>query len=317
MWKPTLGERAWVHSGVRILNILQVIDVTSDVLFIHHQPSLRNIGDELCSPKHYFSFESGGRRVAVLGGGVFSDLGQHALAAAGVAPQDAVLWAIGRSNTVKDSVMPAIAQLPHAGWGLRDIDGVIDKDRFLPCVSCLHPMLDDGIDGGGTLLFLNADPRVTPRQELRQLSRIARARGWNILLNDCSDSEMRAALRLNERVITNSFHGAYWGLLSGHQVAIAGYSSKFDSLLRAFGLEGGEVVRYEKARRPRLIDRILHRGSSGLCQSVERSARGDMWLSLPSSREVLTRFRNLNLAFAEAQVRSGAFAAVRPLSFGP
>lgn len=291
--------------------------MADDVLFIHHQPSLRNIGDELCSPKHYFSFESSGRRVAVLGGGVFSDLGEHALAAARVEPKDAVLWAIGRSWMCKDDDVPAISGLPHADWGLRDIDGVVDKDRFLPCVSCLHPMLDDAIDGRGTLLFLNADPRVTPRRELRALRKMAQARGWGFLQNDCSDSAMRRALRLNERIITNSFHGAYWGLLSGHEVAIAGYSSKFTSLLKALGLEYAEMARYEKARRRSLFSYVVCGARSGLCQSIDRVAHGDMWVSLPSSKAVLARFRHLNLAFAEAQVRAGTFAAVRPSSFSP
>ena len=85
--------------------------------------------------------------------------------------------------------MPAIAQLPHAGWGLRDIDGVIDKDRFLPCVSCLHPMLTMALMAGNAAVS-ERRPSGDASAGTSAIEPIARARGWNILLNDCSDSEM-------------------------------------------------------------------------------------------------------------------------------
>ena len=42
--------------------------MSSDVIFIHKQPPLRNIGDELCSPRHYFDLRSARERLAVVGG---------------------------------------------------------------------------------------------------------------------------------------------------------------------------------------------------------------------------------------------------------
>ena len=61
---------------------------------------------------------------------------------------------VGRSLKRGSDSLERIATLPHLAWGLRDIDGVADPERFLPCVSCLHPMLDAGAGQDGTLLFV-------------------------------------------------------------------------------------------------------------------------------------------------------------------
>ena len=214
--------------------------------FIYNQPPVRNIGDDLCTPKRFFSFTPTDRPLTIVGGGAYSDFALETLASRGISPSNAVLWGTGLSLQKHRPHLDRITELPYAAWGLRDIDRLADTARFLPCVSCLHPMLDAPILGNGTLLFVNADVTVTHRAERRRLVALAAERGWLFLQNDCSEAEMQSALQQCRRVVTNSFHGAYWSLLTGHEVKLLGYSSKFVSLLRGFGIHDEHLGRYRK-----------------------------------------------------------------------
>lgn len=285
----------------------------SEVVFVHHQPSLRNIGDELCSPRHYFDFTQPRKRVAIIGGGVFSDLGEKALGRLGIAASDAVLWGVGRSVKRAGDRLRVIERLPYLAWGLRDLDGVSDVARFLPCVSCLHPMLDASIVGDKTLLFVNADRRVTREADVPALQRLASERGWLFLQNSCSDEEMQAALTDCARVVTNSFHGAYWSFLSGHEVQVVGYSSKFESLFRALGLPLSALARYEKPRKHARLTRWLARGpeTSELVTQLMQMGGDDGFVALPDAANVRREFREMNLRFAQGLVEVGAFGDVR------
>ncbi|MCB1911178.1 MAG: hypothetical protein H6948_18030 [Zoogloeaceae bacterium] len=303
-WPPGLRPRAMLN-----LRFFRAHWMSSDVIFIHKQPPLRNIGDELCSPRHYFDLRSARERLAVVGGGVFADFGERDLARRGLTAQDAVLWGVGRSLKRGSDSLERIATLPHLAWGLRDIDGVADPERFLPCVSCLHPMLDAGAGQDGTLLFVNAEPRVTPADGETALRALAAARGWQFLQNDCSDQAMRDALRGNRRVITNSFHGAYWSLLSGHDTFVTGYSSKFVSLFRAFGLDPQPIVRYEKPRKLGFCGRLRGRAGAGLLNGVVQAVDENRVVRLADSRAMLAAFRERNLAFAQALVAEGVLKA--------
>ncbi len=284
----------------------------SEVVFVHHQPALRNIGDELCSPRHYFEFVKPRARLAIIGGGVFSDLGERALERLHIPTSDAVLWGVGRSVKRAGEQLQVIERLPYLAWGLRDIDGVADSTHFLPCVSCLHPMLDDPIEGDQTLLFVNADLRVTQHGDVPALRAFASAKGWLFLQNNCSDEEMRAALARCSRVVTNSFHGAYWSFMSGHAVKVIGYSSKFESLFRVLQLPVSALLRYEKPRKHAWLARWLGRtGAAGLVDQLDRMSADQGFLSLPDAVAVRQEFRALNLRFARNLVNLGAFEDVK------
>lgn len=284
-----------------------------EVVFVHHQPSLRNIGDELCSPRHYFDFIEPRARIAIIGGGVFSDLGEKALDRLRIPASDAVLWGVGRSVKRAGDRLQVIENLPHLAWGLRDLDGVADASHFLPCVSCLHPMLDVPVAGDKTLLFVNADQRVTREADVPALQRLAAEKGWSFLQNSCSDEEMQAALAGCTRVVTNSFHGAYWSLLSGHAVKVIGYSSKFESLFRALRLPVNALLRYEKPRKHAWLTRWLARGpeTSELVTQLMHMGGEDGFVALPDAAAVRREFREMNLRFAQGLVDLGAFGDVR------
>ena len=285
----------------------------SEVVFVHHQPALRNIGDELCSPRHYFDFVQPRARMAIIGGGVFSDLGEKALGRLRIPASDAVLWGVGRSVKRAGDRLQVIDHLPHLAWGLRDMDGVADLAHFLPCVSCLHPMLEEPIVGDKTLLFVNADQRVTREADVPALQALAAERGWVFLQNNCSDEEMKAALASCARVVTNSFHGAYWSLLSGHAVKVIGYSSKFERLFRAWRLPVSALLRYEKPRKHAWLTRWLGQGSqtSELVAQLKRRSGDEGFVAVPDPAAIRQEFRAMNLRFAQGLVEAGAFKDVR------
>lgn len=287
--------------------------MTDPIVFVHKQPALRNIGDELCSPKHYFSLRTALPRLAIVGGGVFGDFGAKALRTLGLTPAQSVLWGIGRSAKRDGERLERIATLPHLAWGLRDIDGLADAAHFLPCVSCLHPMLDAPIEGDATLLFVNAETRVTPTTQQQALARLASERGWTLLHNDCSDAAMAEALRRHRRVVTNSFHGAYWSLLSGHETAVVGYSTKFHSLLLGLGLDPSRLQRYDKPRKIGWLGRWTRSGrGDALVDAVLQAAQPAASLGLPDAGAVLGRFRRINLDFAASLVQQQILTHAQP-----
>lgn len=285
----------------------------SSVTFIHHHPSVYNLGDDLCSPKHYFEFVNPRAPMAIVGGGVFADLGLAALARHQIPPSNAILWGAGQSVKRSGHEPALVSELPYADWGLRDIDHLKDPDRFLPCVSCLHPMLDVAPQSDRTLLFLNADPRVTGAAEQVELQKLAASQGWDFLLNSCTAQQFESRLAVASRVLTNSFHGAYWGWLSGREVGLVGYSSKFVSLARAMGIDHRLVLRYEKPRKAAWILNWLRPDSMSLSALMREMALiDDSCTRLIDPDALRQRFRNINLKFAQRQQEAGIVGAMVP-----
>ena len=266
------------------------------VKYVHHNPERGNIGDQLCSPRHYFAFYDPIPSLTVIGGGVFVEYGYRFLRKTDHKPEHCVLWGTGLS-TPPEQPVTVVSELAYLDWGLRDIDRTPEESRFLPCVSCLHPMLENATKqtGTDTLLFLNADHRVTPQSEMNKIRQLAAENHWQLLLNNCTESEMSRALASCNAVITNSFHGAYWGFLSGKKVTSLGYSSKFLSLMKGLDLDTGKVV-------------AIGRGQEELLNTLKDSEN----LSLSAqtlSDHVATRkaFKELNLRFADRLQKAGAF----------
>lgn len=266
--------------------------VRNGIIFVHHQPPLYNLGDDLCSPRHYFSLNPVQPGLVVMGGGAYGRYGTKAIKHYGFQPGNTVLWGVGESSS-KAAPAP-VEQLPFLAWGLRDKDRA-PKGHFLPCVSCLHPMLATPAARTGTLLFLNADPKVTDRQTTDQHLALANARGWHLRYNNADAPDMAASLANCQRVITNSYHGAYWALLTGHEVVLLGYSSKFSSLYLSMGLNPAAIVPVQRGDPASLLQQLTN-------PPLEKGVR----LSNPG--EVLSEFKALNLSFARQLLDCGILA---------
>lgn len=263
-----------------------------NVRFIHHKPRHGNIGDNLCSPKHYIDCKAKDI-VNIIGGGVFNDLAYQKVDMYNLIPERTVLWGIGQSvagekspRTIEDTIYPY--------WGLRDIDSV-SKAHFLPCISCLHPMLDVDINDSKTLLFLNFDKHITSHKLLDYLFELSYKNNFILLYNNCSEFEFKKALTQCDKIITNSFHGAYWGLLSGRKVSLLGYSSKFYSLYKMFDLD------------IQFIFRIQHGDATALLQGIENAVINSKFVHLEKYKEKRKEFISYHLNFIDNLQKSGLF----------
>jgi hypothetical protein len=213
---------------------------TEPIYFLRNRPAIFNLGDYLCTPYHYFNFgvfctQSGfliknRPHKVILGGGAYNDLGLNQ-------PVDfdkTILWGVGSSIHGTTSEAIKTKELPYFLWGARDPDAVEDKKKVLPCVSCLHPITDI-LPGKKTAVFLNKDSSITDFNQIN-FAKINQEFDVEVYTNYLDEISFSRCFSRANRIITNSYHVSYWSLLTGREVAIIGYSSKFRSLLKLFNL---------------------------------------------------------------------------------
>ena len=179
-------------------------------------------------------------------------------------------------------------------WSYRDRKYVPDAN-FVPCVSCFHPLSSGAPQGDRTLVFLNDDPKVTPYGCRCSVEKICRDQGWLLVWNSSSETELLRTFKQAKRVITNSFHGSYWGLLSGRSVKVVAHNMKFISMFEGMDLEGSSLVhRYGK------------RDGEGLIKNLGCTQEDDFVL-LKDAQAMRSHFQSKNLEFANKLVNCGLF----------
>ncbi len=271
--------------------------------FVHAWPSTFNIGDYLSSPRHYFDFdcypplESGFSRILVLGGGAFNDLGVYAGSLAD--SERKVAWGIGQSVQSLDGFEELAPSIPtdFSAFGSRDRALVTANSTLVPCASVMGDIVDI-LPGKALGVFLNQNPAVSGQALLDVLSAIHP--DAIVGTNSLSETEFRAKFALTGRIVTNSYHVAYWGLLSGRQIALVGYSSKFTSLFDLFELPNS-VVRYQRG------------DGVGLLGAIERVLGDQAFSRLSSPTETKLAFRRTNIDYAGHLVAAGLFRKIRTL----
>lgn len=233
-----------------------------DLLFLRNRPAHFNLGDFLCTPLHYLDFgvrehqtrlRLRGREFGVvLGGGAYNDLG----VGQPVDVSRTVAWGVGSSHHGATTAPTRADDLPFLLYGVRDPDAVSDDEHFLPCVSCLHPLVQRP-PGRETGVFLNFDRGITDLALARRHPVFQG--GVGLYTNNLHEQAFVDAFARCGKVITNSFHVAYWSLLSGRPVAVIGYSSKFRSLLRLAVLDPQRLRYYAVSDQASLLDAVAQR----------------------------------------------------------
>lgn len=245
-----------------------------------HKTHTGNLGDLLCSPRYYFDFKTC-NAIRVIGGGVQTDL----ILSKRNAPPRSILWGVGCTGNIKKDIKAEPKDF--LAWGIRDRLLVEDEKKFLPCVSVLHPMLDLPMPKTEkTLLYINAAPRISSIRSLNKIREIASKNNVDILTNRASEKKFRKYLSQSTHIISTSYHGAYWGLLSGRSVTLVGYSFKFKSLLNIFGLES-EFIRFSKGDQKSFL------------KAINNAITNGPRLTLNDSDSVKSRFRNKQHVFAK------------------
>jgi polysaccharide pyruvyl transferase WcaK-like protein len=115
--------------------------------------------------------------------------------------------------------------------------------------------------------------------------------------NASSERDFRALFAQTDRIVTNSYHTAFWGLASGRAVGMIGFSSKYDSIRSMFGLDA-DYQRYRKG------------DDAGLGNAIRQVLQSDRFVRVPDAAEVKEKFRKLNFDVAERLVERGIFEAI-------
>ena len=150
---------------------------TGAVRFLHYSDT-GNIGDYLCSPRHYFDFASD-RSVLIVGGGASNNFfcGRARKQRADVR----IAWGIGQSWTLGDDASPldrlikaAKRRLTYTKASTRDPLLAFDQLPLVPCVSVFHPVTEiaPGTDVG---IFVNAHEQVSGVWNLAVAARVRTA----------------------------------------------------------------------------------------------------------------------------------------------
>ena len=273
---------------------------TAAVAFLHYRTSVFNLGDYLSSPRHYFRFvpAAGSRRVAVIGGGVFGryERIRGPGAAIDIEGRARVAWAVGLSLKGADGGgVERLAEMARSfdAVSTRDPNHVSDAISFCPCSSVLNGIVDIP-PGDRTGILLNFDPRASGRDPLAMLESF---RDVVVGGNAVSERDFRRYFARCGRIVTNSYHTAFWGLLSGRAVAIVGFSSKYDSLREMFGL----------TRAPR---RYAMGDGDSLQAAIGGALDEESFQSLDEPEVWRARFRDLNRRYADQLVAAGLFERI-------
>jgi len=233
--------------------------VGSEIVFLS-RIGTRNIGDDLCSPYHYFKqrfpksiqaefhLSEGKRdrwylklklspilirsRALIIGGGGLLGLDYFAddlryWSSSWFSSK--VLW--GPGHNAHDAL--AVDQRNAQSYEYESMDrfdkvGIRDWGvgyNWVPCVSCMHPELSLPVSQeSGLVAALHYESRASEGFVPALVK--ASQEPVDVVYNDGSVEEFLGKIRTAKAVVTNSYHAAYWATLFGKRVAVVGGGSK-------------------------------------------------------------------------------------------
>ena len=238
-----------------------------------------NIGDDFCTPDKYFKIESD-QNLFVIGGGAYVDYGIKRLKKLNIDPKRTIAWGLGNSD--KKIIDNKVTTLPYLDWCSRDY-GQVTSDRFVPCVSCFNRQILQEPKSNNTLVFINANEKVSGDINLDH----------SIITNSMSIDQFIPQWTHADKIITNSYHGIYWSLLTGRSVMPFGYSSKFFTVMKMFEKELPENNFYKIKNKTELNDLLI------------RALENPDYISVKNHNLFLDRFRSMNFQFAMSLLKYG------------
>lgn len=257
-------------------------------IFVHHKPLVFNVGDFLCTPKHYFKFYSD-KRIVFIGGGVFYSYGIKRIDK--YKDTKKVAWGIGSSfdldtnNRMTDENKTYIMQT-YDLYGTRDLDACFDGIDFLPCVSVFNNVTDIE-KGDKTGVFLNFDSSITTQKVYEDICTYCKENNLLLGTNNLNEMEFKKQFARMDKIVTNSYHVAYWGLLSGREIILIGYSSKFRNLLKMFNINSNKLFEYRRGDPDELL-KVFYK-------ALEKQE----FIGLINPEDYKDKFRQCNFEFAK------------------
>lgn len=172
-------------------------------------------------PYHIRGIQPSTCDAVIYGGGALGGLlmrGEHMR----VKTRKRIAWGIGRSVHGETNV--ASVPMPE-GFDLLGVRewSTPQRGTYVPCASCMSPLFNRAYPiTREAVLFVNASSNIGAKYPTRVEEDLP------VMNNRRSMHEIIPFLASAETVVTNSYHGAYWGALLGRKVVVASaYSSKF------------------------------------------------------------------------------------------
>lgn len=205
-----------------------------------HRKVDNNVGDYFCNPSRYFDLGLTSseellhnktileNKTLVIGGGglIHKKFSLHIQDLISKKPKHTVIWGIGH-NFGKKFVQKADGDVYYPKWLMQcDLIGIRDYipghlKTYLPCVSCMHSAFDKKYEiKHDHVYFTHAFKSKYEYQD-----------GDIHLKNNEKDfDKVIEFLGSAKTIITDSYHGAYWGQLLGRDVRVISWSVKFDHM---------------------------------------------------------------------------------------
>ena len=207
------------------------------ITFEVHRKVKDNVGDAFCNPSRYFNFENllsgelvnsafkvNNQNLIVGGGGlIHKSFQNHIQRLINEQPKHTVLWGIGH-NFGRKHVHKSKEKVYYPDWIYNaNLIGIRDwiknyENLYLPCVSCMHPAFDKSYSVTHDVgFFIHAfKSKFTPTTE-------------HFITNKTLDFDKTIEfIGSVDTLVTDSYHGAYWGQLLGKDVRHVNWSVKFD-----------------------------------------------------------------------------------------
>ena len=179
-----------------------------------HRKHFANAGDWWSTPHHYFekgkvfdfvenpnNYKTEECDLLIIGGGgilELEDLPKHQLWINKFSPKKKVIWGAGASHKTFDHPF-------YKQFNLIGLRNARSPFNFVPCVSCLHPLIKYNIKGSGEII-IGHNKRPLPNQNHNQHVPIERS------IHNINNAS---------RVITTSYHIYYWSRLMGKNTKLA------------------------------------------------------------------------------------------------
>jgi hypothetical protein len=205
-----------------------------------HRTINRNVGDRWCNPSRYFKFKNLqtdelARRTAdvkdniiIIGGGglIHKKFSRFINEYLDKGPRLSVLWGVGHNFNEKH-LNKTNSKIFYPEWlskislvGIRDwIDG--HHESYLPCVSCMHPAFDKKYTIKHDIVYFTHTKKSNFKPERTDI---------HMMNNNVNIDEVIEFLGSAKTIVTDSYHGAYWGQLLRKDVKVVSWSTKFRHL---------------------------------------------------------------------------------------
>lgn len=236
----------------RVVNTILNSEQKNDGIVNIHRIDKDNVGDYFCAPHHYFKklqnsldifdyknfddkkiknnfIETINSNALIIGGGGLLNRGSferqmkmfEKLTSRG---KKTVLWGLGHNekdrHTFGNVTQYNIDTSKFGIVGVRDYDM---KEEYVPCVSCLHPIMDTKISTE------NEVGLIFHKKTLKNKTLLKKLNNFPSTSNTIDIEEIINFIAKTDTIVTDSYHAMYWAMLLGKKTIALPNSSKFYS----------------------------------------------------------------------------------------